>query len=74
MHRCHDLWNLVLLKAAFRQPTGCLATAAFIVIGIGARRGEEFGRLFALDSTSRFGIGRFAKARMGRKAKGNSPP
>lgn len=38
MHRCHDLWIRVLLKAAFRQPTGCLATAAFIVIGIGARR------------------------------------
>lgn len=41
MHRCHDLWNLVLLKAAFRQPTGCLATAAFIVIGIGAHREEN---------------------------------
>jgi hypothetical protein len=35
-HLCHVLWYLVLLRAAFRQPIGCLATTAFIVIGFGA--------------------------------------
>jgi hypothetical protein len=38
-HLCHVFWYLVLLKAAFRQPTDCLATAAFIVIGIGVAEG-----------------------------------
>lgn len=67
MHRCHDLWNLVLLKAAFRQPTGCLATAAFIVIGIGARRRENLAGCCA--GLSRFGNRTFRKSSNGSKSK-----
>lgn len=59
-HLCHVLWYLVLLRAAFRQPIGCLAAATFIVIGIGAA--EAFS-----DLQLRLGARKSQKL-MGRKA------
>lgn len=67
-HLCHVLWYLVLLRAAFRQPIGCLATAAFIVIGIGAVES-----LVLRSPTDALGE-KVAKAPMGLKSPCSPPP